>query len=95
MAVIEWLPEAKADLERLHAFIQPKSADAARRAVLTIIEGVERLADFPELGAPWEPDMDYRELIIPFGARAYVARYRLLGDRVIIVRIWHGLEKRA
>ena len=95
MFQLEWLPAAKADLERLHAFIRSKSPEAAKKAVLTIIEGVDRLVDFPEMGSPWEADMNYRELTIPFGARAYVARYRLFEGRVIIVRIWHGLEDRG
>lgn len=38
--------------------------------------------------------MAYRELIIPFRARSYVMRYRLFEQRVIIVRVWHGLEER-
>jgi len=56
---------------------------------------VGRLAGFPEAGRPWAPDLAYRELIVPFGARAYEARYRLIDDRVVIVRVWHGLEDRA
>ena len=94
MAPIEWLPDAKADLQRLYDFIRPHNPQAAARAVEAIILGVDQLAEFPEAGRPWEPDLDFRELIVPFGARAYVVRYRLFGERVIIVRVWHGLEDR-
>lgn len=35
-----------------------------------------------------------REINIPFGRSAYIIRYRVSGRRVIITRIWHGLEDR-
>ncbi|WP_426013129.1 hypothetical protein [Caulobacter sp. DWR2-3-1b2] len=31
---------------------------------------------------------------IPFGQGGYIIRYRVTSDRVIITRIWHGLEER-
>ena len=31
-------------------------------------------------------------MVLPFGQSAYVIRYRVTTDRVIITRIWHGLE---
>lgn len=95
MATLEWLAGAKSDLQRLYDFITPHSPNAAARAVQAIVMGVEKLAEFPEAGAPWRPDSRYRELVIPFGARAYIVRYRVLRDRVIIVRVWHGLEDRS
>ncbi|MEO1189226.1 MAG: type II toxin-antitoxin system RelE/ParE family toxin [Pseudomonadota bacterium] len=95
MATLEWLEGAKSDLQRLYDFITPHNPNAAARAVQAIITGVEQLAEFPEAGAPWSPDIRFRELVIPFGARAYIVRYRTLQGRVIIVRVWHGLEDRA
>lgn len=95
MAQIDWLPEARADLQRLYEFIAVHAPEAAARAVQAIVAGVDQLSDFPETGRPWTPDMAYRELTVPFGARGYVVRYRVLGERVIIVRVWHGLEARG
>ncbi|MEM1035603.1 MAG: type II toxin-antitoxin system RelE/ParE family toxin [Pseudomonadota bacterium] len=94
MARIEWLTGAKADLQRLHDFIHPHSPKAAVKAVATIIERVGDLQNFPELGRPWDADPTYRELTVVFGARGYIVRYRLVEDRLIIVRVWHGLENR-
>lgn len=95
MTQIDWLPEARGDLQRLYGFIAQHSPDAAARAVQAIVAGVDGLRDFPDSGRPWEPDMDYRERVVPFGARGYVVRYRVLGARVVIVRVWHGLEGRG
>ena len=81
------------DLKRLHELIEPHSTDAAKRAVDTLIEAAETLAEFPEKGRPWNLEMDFRELPVRFGARGYVIRYRHVGEEVIIVRVWHALEK--
>lgn len=94
MATVRWLPDALDDLERLHAFIEPHSPTAASRAVDALIEAVETLAEFPEKGRPWDLEMDFRELSVKFGMRGYVIRYRYIGDRVFIVRVWHALKDR-
>lgn len=93
MPPLKWLPEALADLQRLHAWLQPKSPSAARRAALTILEAAARLEDHPELGKPM--DDGRREWFAPFGAGAYVIRYRI--DREgspVVIRVWHSREDR-
>jgi plasmid stabilization system protein ParE len=35
-----------------------------------------------------------RELILPFGASAYVIRYRTADQTIVIIRVWHGHEDR-
>ena len=88
------LPEAPDDLERLHAFIEPHSPQAAARAIGVLLAPAERLPSFPGMSLPWEADNDYRELPVRFGTRGYVIRYRLSGDQEVIVRVWHALEQR-
>lgn len=94
MATVKWLPEALDDLKRLHAFIEPHSPTAAKRAVDTLIEAADSLAEFPEKGRPWDLEIHFRELSVRFGARGYVIRYRYVDDVVVIVRAWHALEDR-
>jgi len=94
MMKLEWLPDALEDLKRLHAFIQPHSVDAASRAIDTILEAAENLLEFPERGKPWEVEYGFRELLVTFGVNGYVIRYRLLEERIIIIRVWHSLEDR-
>ena len=84
-------PEARGDLRLLYEFIAVHAPEAAACSVQAIVAGADQLSDFPETGRPWSPDMAYRELTVPFGARGYVVRYRVSGERVIIVRVWHGL----
>ena len=94
MTEIRWSPAAQDDLQRLYEFIAPYSRDAAVRAVQTLVDAADTIVDFPERGRPWEFDQDSRELLVRFGARGYVLRYRYRDDVIFIARVWHGLEER-
>jgi plasmid stabilization system protein ParE len=41
-----------------------------------------------------ERPSDMREIFVKFGKSAYVIRYRVTDDAVIITRIWHGRQNR-
>lgn len=94
MPELLWLPEAKQDIARLHSFLHEKNPDAARRMVDCLLQGAEQLLVFPEIGRPLEDELQRRELFLPFGAGAYVLRYRLQGERIIVIRVWHSREQR-
>jgi plasmid stabilization system protein ParE len=90
-----WLPEALDDVERLFGFLIEKDASAAERAVRTIRSGADKLQDLPQIGRPMDDDTGRRELVVPFGAGAYVLRYRVLRDEAVIIRVWHSREWRG
>jgi len=94
MIQIEWLPEAFDDLKRLYDFLKPLDSDVAKKVIQKIISESELLQEFPEKGKPWNDDILFRELIVKFGMRGYIIRYRFKDDTVYIVRIWHMLEHR-
>jgi plasmid stabilization system protein ParE len=48
----------------------------------------------PEMGRKVE-GTDRREVLAPFGGGAYVLRYRVDADAVVIVRVWHSREERG
>ncbi len=85
--------DAIADILRLREFLKPIAADAARRAVETIIDGCEALSTFPARGLLL--DDGSRRVVIPFGARAYIAGYRIDEelDQVVILRVRHARER--
>lgn len=87
---------AVADVARLRDFLIGKDARAAQRAVALIDDAMKLLADFPYRGRP-SGIPGVRELIVPFGASAYVLRYAHFAEReeIVILRIWHGREKRS
>jgi plasmid stabilization system protein ParE len=94
MKPIRWSPGARTDLVRLVSFLRKKAAAAASRAARRIADAAFALSEQPELGRPVEGEQ-YRELVIPFGAGAYVLRYRIDPDAVVIARVWHSRELRG
>ena len=83
--------EAIADLTRLRAFIADSDPTAAARVAADLLNRINNLRDFPEMGrsvsqAP-TPD-SVRDFI--FGK--YVVRYTVHGTGLVILRVWHHHE---
>ncbi len=88
-----WSRSAFLDVARLHAFLAPKSRDAAQRAVKAIRQGVKALARHPESGRPVEElSPEFREWVIEFGSGAYIALYHYDGKQVVMLAVRHGRE---
>jgi plasmid stabilization system protein ParE len=90
-------PQAVRDLQRLHDFISDKNPRAAARIAKLLRLGIARLRQNPQLGrrvrqAPdgWAPE-EMRDWV----TGDYVARYLLLHDTIVVLRIWHGRENRS
>ena len=83
---------AKRDFNRLIVWLSVRDSRAAARLGPVLEEAVTSLADAPLRGREVGPKT--REIIIPFGRSAYILRYRVVGSRVSITRIWHSLEHR-
>lgn len=93
MPRLVWTQAALLDVARLHAFLVPKSPDAARRAVKAIRGGVKALGKHPEIGRPVEDMLpQFREWVVEFGQGAYVALYHFGGEQVVILAVRHGRE---
>lgn len=88
-----WTPAALADIQRLHRFLAPKDADAARRAVKAIRTGVKVLAYQPQIGRPVDGmETEFREWLIDFGNSGYVALYHFDGEQVVMLAVRHQKE---
>ena len=92
MKRIELRPAARRDMLRLEKFLQKKSPSAALRAFDDITRRILILRDHPLLGV--ERASGFRELVLRYGRSAYVVRYKVTDDAVVITRIWHGKEDR-
>jgi plasmid stabilization system protein ParE len=80
-------------MQRLRDFLQPKNADAARRAGEAIRQGLKALGAYPRMGRLIEDLPEhYREWPIDFGDSGYIARYRVDADTVTILAIRHLKE---
>ncbi|MDP1827272.1 MAG: type II toxin-antitoxin system RelE/ParE family toxin [Archangium sp.] len=92
---VRFTDSAREDLLELHAFLAEHSVDAAEAALGTIERGLRLLEEFP-----WScrastavPRSRFRELVIPFGRRGYVALFELEGDDVVtILAVRHQRE---
>jgi plasmid stabilization system protein ParE len=93
MPQLIWSPQSLLDVQRLYRFLAHKNQDAAKRAVTAIRQGVKVLSLQPGMGRPVE-DMDdeFRDWVIDFGDSGYVARYRLVAEKVILLAVRHQKE---
>jgi toxin ParE1/3/4 len=88
MAQVRWTPQAADDLDAIAEFITADSAHFAGLFVMDVLQAVERLADFPELGrvVPEAGERTIRELILG----NYRIIYRLRGEIAQILTVHHG-----
>lgn len=93
MRKIIFLPEANLDIERLFDFLSDKNLPAAEKALAKIKKQTRQLTKTPFIGKQLN-NTSYRELYIPFGGGAYVLRYVVDENNVVIIRVWHGREER-
>jgi plasmid stabilization system protein ParE len=90
---LKWFQPALLDVARLYNFLEPKSRDAAKRAVRAIRQGVKALGKHPQMGRPVEEmPPEFREWVIEFGHGAYIALYHFDQREIIILAVRHGRE---
>jgi toxin ParE1/3/4 len=87
---IVWSPRAIAHLTALRAHIAHDNPKAAARIATILLEAVEALASHPNLGRPGRVP-GTRELVVP--ATRYLIPYRVRGDRLEIVAVFHSRQK--
>ena len=89
MSII-WSPRAIKHLAHLREYIAGDNPKAANRTATALLEAVERLAELPNLGRPGRVT-GTRELVVP--TTPYVVTYRLRGDRLEVIAVFHGRQK--
>jgi addiction module RelE/StbE family toxin len=84
-------PEARADVEQLHAYIARRQAPArAHKVASSIRVAINRLLVFPHMGRPGRV-AGTRELVLP--RLPYVVIYLVQGDDVILQRVLHTSQQ--
>ncbi|MBN8608566.1 MAG: type II toxin-antitoxin system RelE/ParE family toxin [Caulobacterales bacterium] len=89
---VRYLRSAEADIERIIAFLSKETAGRAERAIDRLEHGFENLCAFPEMGVAIGRGL--RQMVIRDRWNAFVVRYHVKDDAILITRIWHGLEDR-
>ncbi|MFK8013302.1 MAG: type II toxin-antitoxin system RelE/ParE family toxin [Marinicellaceae bacterium] len=85
--------DARSDLERLKEFIASKNPTTAFRIINEVIDRINKLVNFPDLG------IQVKKAPVPDALRDlyildYHIRYLKLSKTIIIVRVWHQKENR-
>ena len=92
MKRVEISAHAQSDIQYLRNWLVERSPGASKRATKAIVAAAKSLADFPERGRLALEGV--RELSVPFGSAGYVLQYFIEGNRVVISRVFHSLERR-
>jgi len=88
---IRLMKAAIRDLREAQAYIAVDDPRAAKQVVLRLQKAVELIATRPEIGRP-NADGATREWSVP--GLPYVIPYRIAGDVLEVVRIWHNSRDR-
>ena len=83
---VRWLAAAAQALDREYDYLAARNPQAARAVFARIVALVRRLGEFPQSGRPGQI-AGTRELVIP--GLPYVVIYRVNGDQVEILRVFH------
>ncbi len=103
MKRLSYSEKARDDLLRLREFIAPKNLASAKRIGLELVDRIEKLRTFPEMGRSVIPRISEAissDSLNKFSLRemafgSYVVRYSVHAETVLILRIWHQLEERV
>jgi plasmid stabilization system protein ParE len=91
---VEWSAPALADLDRFAAFLQERHPLLANIVAREILAKAAILEGQPELGHPIGERGTYRQIVLEVLRAKYVFRYRIAGDRIVMLRVFHGRERR-
>jgi len=91
MARAQYSPLARVDIDAAAAFIAESNLDAARRFLQALQGTVNRLVEFPELGALYpHPNQPRLRAKLVTGFKNYIVFYAFRSDRIYVVRVLHA-----
>ncbi len=86
---LEWTKRGQEDLWAAYAYIATDQPEAAERVTREILNAVRGLEEFPLKGRHGQ-NPRVRELVVG----RYVIVYAVRRTRILIVRVWHGAQRR-
>ncbi len=92
MRRVELRPAARRDMLRFERDLNRHSPHAALRMFNLVTGRILSLGAEPFKGIERHTDM--RELYVKFGKSAYVVRYRVTDDAVVVTRVWNSRQNR-
>ena len=89
---LKWTSRAYADLVRVHEFLHPVNAAAARRVAHQLVAAAKRIRPHPRLGVrltEFDP-REVRKVLVG----DYEIRYEVTDKMIFVLRIFHTREDR-
>lgn len=81
---------AETDLARIRAYIRQDNPTAARQVVAGILDGIQVLVTYPDMGRPGRIEKT-RELVLT--GLPYIVCYAVDSETVVVLRILHGSQQ--
>lgn len=81
---------AAEDLEAIEAYIAEENPDAAARTVMRVLESINDLLEFPNIGRPGRVP-GTRELVV--GKTPFIAVYKVKSNVLWVLRVIHGARR--
>jgi len=94
MPQVIWTEAALADIQRHFEALTLMDVDVALQAAQAIRKAGDSLETFPRRGAIVNEASGIRKLQVTFGKAGFTMHYAVLEDDVVILRVYHGREKR-
>lgn len=91
---VEWSADALRDLDRFAAFLHQNHPSLAGIVGREIVRQSQVLSEIPLMGRPIAGREEYRQVVLEVLNAAYVFQYRYDGKRLVMLRVFHGREKR-
>jgi len=91
---LEWSARALADLDRFTMFLQERHPHLAGIVGSEILAKAEILSLHPRLGRLIQDRREQYEIVLQVLNATYVLRYGYDGERLVVLRVFHGRELR-
>ncbi len=88
---IRWTPAAVADLERISNYLKERHPHYRQPTMRKLYDAIRSLKQWPQRGRPGREE-GTREILFP--PLPYVAVYRVHGQSIEVLRIYHGAQER-
>jgi plasmid stabilization system protein ParE len=92
--IVEWSDDALADLERFAEFLEQHYPALAQIVAREIIAETKILSRHPKLGKPIAGHGEFRQVVLEVLKAPYIFQYRFDGERLVMLRLFHGREER-
>jgi plasmid stabilization system protein ParE len=91
---LEWSADALADLDRFALFLNDKYPALVSRVAKEIVARAQVLTEHPQLGRPLAGREQFRQIVLQVLNARYVFQYAYDGERLVMLRVFHGREAR-